>query len=156
MLYGEYLKCVLGDIRKKKCDLAHMCCANSIICLLWDNIFWGKKPETLTNSNELLASRELNYYNGSDSQSSNRGHSLYLMRKFFLMESCLTPTPYLAQHSPLLQTWKRKRFRFFPEKFPFFPVCFRCFSGLIPEKGRKNTGLRPKKAESFRFQCQVF
>ena len=63
------------------------------------------------------------------------------------------------------QTPKLKRFRFFLEKFPLFPVCFRCFSDLLPElfreKGRKNTGDRPeksrnfsgKKTESFKFRC---
>ena len=29
---------------------------------------------------------------------------------------------------------KLKRFHFFPEKIPFYPVCFRCFSGIILEK----------------------
>ena len=50
------------------------------------------------------------------------------------------------------QTPKLKRFRFFLEKFPLFPVCFRCFSdlsGMIPEKCRKNTENRPGKSGNF-------
>ena len=63
----------------------------------------------------------------------------------------------LCLFSRLLQTLKLKRFRSFSGKcFRFFPVCFRCFSGLIPEKRpekhqKKAETFSGKRAESFKF-----
>ena len=52
---------------------------------------------------------------------------------------------------------KLKRFRFFSEKcFRFFQVCFRCFSGMNPEKGRKTPETDQKKRKLFRKKAESF
>ena len=53
----------------------------------------------------------------------------------------------------IVQTWKLKRFRFFPENFPFFSglfqVFFRPYSGKRQEKHQKKTENFPEKSGIF-------
>ena len=50
---------------------------------------------------------------------------------------------------------KLKRIHFFRKSFRFFQICFRCFSGIIPEKGRNllSFGVCAKKRNFTRNFC---
>ena len=77
----------------------------------------------------------------------------FSLNKIVTLTACslIRSKPLTSSYWALWQILKLKRFRFFSEKFPFFPACFRNHSGVRPEKSRNFSG---KKRNLLSFQVR--
>ena len=74
----------------------------------------------------------------------NKRFTWFFFRKFDFLNNC-----YHFNFLILPWLWNLKDSAFSRKCFRFFPVFFRPFSGMIPEKGWKNNGNRPEKSGNF-------